>query len=138
MVQLAQMRVVTNTALYYGKVNEGSMNKNLKKVATYSIDQTTPLCVVKTARENLKEYKPFIVDDAIDAFETTSLHIMTAVEYISVEAADRYVTVSCAGYVWTGPRTADRYWFCYYRDVISGEASITILDGDDMQHEYQL
>lgn len=114
------------------------MDKNLKKVATYSIDQTTQLGDVKTARENLKEYKPFIVDDAIDAFETTSLHVMTAVEYISVESATRYVTVSCAGYVWTGARTAERWWFCYLRDVISGESSITILDGDDMQHEYQL
>lgn len=114
------------------------MNKNLKKVATYSIDQTTPLCDVKTARENLKEYKPYIVDDAIDAFESTSLHVMTAVEYISVEAANRYVTVSCAGYVWTSPRTAGRWWFCYYRDVISGEASMTILDDNDEQHEYKL
>lgn len=114
------------------------MNKNLKKAATYSIDQTTPICDVKTARENLKEYKPFIVDDAVDAFESTSLHVMTAVEYISVEAANRYVTVSCAGYVWTSPRTAGRWWFCYFRDVISGEASMTILDDNDEQHDYKL
>lgn len=114
------------------------MVKNLKKVATYSIDQATQLCDVKTAREILKEYKPFIVDDAIDAFESTSLHVMTAVEYISVEAANRYVTVSCAGYVYTSPRTAARWWFCYFRDVISGEASMTILDGDDEQHDYKL
>ena len=113
------------------------MEKNLKKVATYSIDQTTQLSDVKTARENLKVYKPFIVDDAIDAFESTALHVMTAVEYISVESASRYVTVSCAGYVFTSPRTAGRWWFCYFRDVISGESSITILDGDDMQHDYQ-
>lgn len=138
MVQLAQMRVVTNTALYYGKVNEGSMNKNLKKVATYSIDQITPLCDVKTAREILKEYKSFIVDDAIDAFESTALHVMTAIEYITVESSSRYITVSCAGYVYTGPRTAGRWWFCYYRDVISGESSITILDDNDEQHEYNL
>ena len=114
------------------------MDKNLKKVATYSIDQATQLCDVKTARENLKEYKPFIVDDAVDAFESTSLHVMTAVEYISVESANRYVTVSCAGYVYTSPRTAARWWFCYFRDVISGEASMTILDGDDEQHDYKL
>lgn len=114
------------------------MNKNLKKVATYSIDKITQLCDVKMARENLKEYKSFIVDDAVDAFESTALHVMTAVEYISVEAANRYVTVSCAGYVWTGPRTAERWWFCYFRDVISGEASITILDGNDEEHEYNL
>lgn len=114
------------------------MNKNLKKVATYGIDQTTPLCDVKTARENLKDCKSYIVDDAIDAFESTSLHVMTAVEYISVESANRYVTVSCAGYVYTSPRTAVRWWFCYFRDVISGEASITILDGDDEQHDYKL
>lgn len=113
------------------------MNKNLKKVVTYSIDQITTLRDVKTARENLKEYKSFIVDDAVDAFESTTLHIMTAVEYISVEAADRYVTVSCAGYVYTGPRTADRWWFCYYRDVISGKASMTVLDGNDEQHDYE-
>lgn len=115
-----------------------NMEKNLKKVATYSIDKTTSLCDVKTARENLKECKPYIVDDAIDAFESKALHRMTAVEYISVESASRYVTVSCAGYVYTGPRTADRWWFCYFRDVISGEASITILDGNDEQHDYNL
>lgn len=114
------------------------MDKNLKKVATYTIDQTTSLCDVKTARENLKEYKSFIVDDAVDAFESMALHVMTAVEYIAVEAANRYVTVSCAGYVWTSPRTAERWWFCYYRDVISGEASMTILDGNDAQHDYKL
>ena len=115
-----------------------NMDKNLKKVATYGIDKTTQLCDVKTAREILKEYKPFIVDDAIDAFESTTLHVMTAVEYINVESASSYITVSCSGYVWTGPRTAERYWFCYFRDVISAEASITILDGDDEQHDYKL
>ena len=114
------------------------MDKNLKKVATYSIDKTTQLCDVKMAREILKEYKPFIVDDAVDAFESTAMHVMTAVEYISVEAANRYVTVSCAGYVYTSPRTAGRWWFCYFRDVISGKASITILDGNDEQYEYNL
>ena len=114
------------------------MDKNLKKVATYSIDPVTPLCVVKTARENLKEYKPFIVDDAIDAFESAAMHVMTAVEYISVESASRYVTVSCAGYVYTSPRTAGRWWFCYFRDVISGKSSITILDDNDEQHDYKL
>ena len=114
------------------------MNKNLKKVATYSIDTTTQLCDVKTARENLKDCKSYIVDDAVDAFESTSLHAMTAIEYITVEASSRYVTVSCAGYVYTGPRTAGRWWFCYYHDVISGETSMTILDGDDMQHDYNL
>ena len=115
-----------------------NMEKNLKKVATYSIDKTTQLCDVKMAREILKEYKPFIVDDAVDAFESTTLHTMTAVEYITVEAANRYVTVSCAGYVYTSPRTAGRWWFCYFRDVISGESSITILDGNDAQHDYKL
>lgn len=114
------------------------MDRNLKKVATYSIDQTTQLGDVKTAREILKEYKPFIVDDAIDAFESNALHVMTAVEYISVEASSRFITVSCAGYVCTGPRTAGRYWFCYYRDVITGEASISILDCHDVQHDYKL
>ena len=113
------------------------MDKNLKKVATYSIDKTTQLCDVKTARENLKDYKPYIVDDAVSAFESTSLHVMTAVEYISVEASNRYVTVSCAGYVYTSPRTAGRWWFCYFRDVISGETSITILDGNDEHYEYK-
>ena len=114
------------------------MDKNLKKVATYSIDPVTQLCDVKTARENMKECKAYIVDDAIYAFESTSLHVMTAVEYISVESAYRYVTVSCAGYVYTSPRTAGRWWFCYYRDVISGKASITILDDSDEQHDYNL
>ena len=114
------------------------MEKNLKKVATYSIDERTQLCDAKTAREILKEYKPFIVEDAIDAFESKAMHVMTAVEYISVEAANRYVTVSCAGYVYTSPRTAGRWWFCYFRDVITGEASMTILDSDDVQHDYKL
>ena len=114
------------------------MDKNLKKVATYGIDTTTQLCDVKMAREILKEYKPFIVDDAIDAFESTAMHVMTAVEYISVEAANRYVTVSCAGYVYTSPRTAGRWWFCYFHDVISGESSISILDSNDEQHDYKL
>ena len=114
------------------------MDKNLKKVATYSIDPVTQLCDVKTARENLKECKPYVVDDAVDAFESAALHVMTAVEYISVEASSRFVTVSCAGYVCTGPRTAGRWWFCYYRDVISGETSITILDDNDEQHDYKL
>lgn len=114
------------------------MDKNLKKVATYSLDKTTQLCDVKTAREILKECKPYIVDDAIDAFESKALHRMTAVEYISVESASRFITVSCAGYVYTSPRTAGRWWFCYFRDVISGESSITILDSDDMQHDYKL
>ena len=114
------------------------MYNNLKKVATYGLDQTTPLGDVKTARENLKECKSYSVDDAVDAFESTALHVMAAVEYISVEASARYVTVSCAGYVCTGPRTAGRWWFCYYRDVISGKASITILDDSDEQHDYNL
>ena len=114
------------------------MDKNLKKVANYSIDPVTSLCDVKTARENLKDCKAYIVDDAVDAFESTTLHLMTAVEYINVEAANRYVTVSCAGYVYTSPRTAGRWWFCYYRDVISGKASITILDDSDEQHDYNL
>ena len=114
------------------------MDKNLKKVATYSINQNTQLCDVKTARDLLKESKPYIVDDAIGAFESTSLHVMTAVEYISVEAASRYITVSCAGYVYTGPRTGGRCWFCYFHDVITHESSITILDDNDEQHDYKL
>ena len=114
------------------------MDKNLKKVATYSVDPVTQLRDVKAARENLKDYKPYIVDDAVSAFESTSLHVMTAVEYISVEASNRYVTVSCAGYVYTSPRTAGRWWFCYYRDVISGESSMTILDDNDEQYDYKL
>lgn len=114
------------------------MDKNLKKVATYSIDKTTQLCDVKKAREILKEYKPFIVDDAIDAFESKALHRMNAVEYISVESASGYITVSCAGYVYTSPRTAGRWWFCYSCNVISGESSITILNDNDEQHDYNL
>lgn len=114
------------------------MNKNLKKVTTYSIDQATQLCDVKTARENLKDCKSYIVDDAVNAFESTSLHVMTAVEYISVESANKYVAVSCAGYVFTSPRTAGRWWFCYFRDVISGKSRITILDDNDEQHDYKL
>ena len=128
---------MTYTTLYYGKVMRVNMDKNLKKVATYSIDKTTQLCDVKTARENLKECKSYIIDDAVDAFESKSLHRMIAVEYINVESANRYVTVSCAGYVYTSPRTAGRWWFCYFRDVISGETSITILDDNDNEFNYK-
>ena len=114
------------------------MDKNLKKVATYSIDQATQLCDVKTAREHLKDCKPYIVDDAVDAFESTSLHRMIAVEYISVECGSSINMVSCAGYVWTGVRTAERWWFCYIEDAYTGNRSILIVDGNDEQYEYKL
>lgn len=130
--------MVTNTALYYGKVNEDSMDKNLKKVATYGIDKYTPVCDVKTAREHLKDCKPYIVDDAVDAFESTSLHRMIAVDYISVECGASVNTVSCAGYVWTGVRTAERWWFCYSEDAYTGDRSILMVDGNDEQYEYKL
>lgn len=114
------------------------MDKNLKKVAIYSLDESTQLSDVKTAREILKECKPYIVDDAIDAFESKALHRMTAVEYISVESGSRFITVSCAGYVYKSPRTAGRWWFCYFRDVFSCESHITILDDNDEQHDFNL
>ena len=114
------------------------MDKNLKKVATYGIAEYTPICDVKTARENLKDCKAYIVDDAIDAFESTSLHVMTAVEYIKVESGPDVTTVSCAGYVWVDVRRAARWWFCYCVDNYSGKRSLLVLDGDDMQHEYQI
>ena len=114
------------------------MEKNLKKVATYGIAEYTPICDVKTARENLKECKPYIVDDAIEAFESTTYHRMIAVEYIEVKAGPDVTTVSCAGYVFTGVRTASRWWFCYCVDTYTGKKSILVVDGDDMQHEYQL
>lgn len=138
MVQLTQMRVVTNTALYYGKVNEGRMNKNLKKVATYGIDQCTPLCDVKTAREHLKDCKPYIVDNAISAFEQTTFHEMIAVEYIDVECGCDVNTVTCSGYVWTGVRTAERWWFCYVENAYTGNASILYVDGNDEEHDIKL
>lgn len=114
------------------------MDKNLKKVATYSIDQTTQLCDVKTAREHLKDCKPYIVDDAVSAFETTTYHQMIAVEYINVECGREMNTVSCAGYVWTGVRTAERWWFCYASNAYTGDASITVLDGNDENYDYKL
>ena len=114
------------------------MDKNLKKVATYSIDKTTQLCDVKTAREHLKDCKPYIVDDAVDAFESTSLHRMIAVEYINVECGLEMNTVSCAGYVWTGVRTAERWWFCYSENAYTGDRSILMVDGNDEQYEYKL
>lgn len=132
------MRVVTNTALYYGKVNEGSMDKKLKKVATYGIDQYTPLCDVKTAREHLKECKSYIVDNAVNAFELTSFQTMTAVEYINVESGYHFNTVTCSGYVWTSARTAVRWWFCYSVNAYTGDASIMFVDGNDEEHECKL
>ena len=114
------------------------MDKNLKKVATYSIDQTTPLGDVKTARENLKDCKSYIVDDAVSAFESTTFHTMTAVEYIDVESGYHFNTVTCSGYVWTGTRTAERWWFCYSVNAYTGDASILIVDGNDEQRDYKL
>ena len=114
------------------------MDKNLKKVATYGIDKYTPVCDVKTAREHLKDCKPYIVDDAVDAFESTSLHRMIAVEYINVECSLEMNTVSCAGYVWTGVRTAERWWFCYCENAYTGDRTILMVDGNDEQYEYKL
>jgi len=114
------------------------MDKNLKKVATYGISEYTPLCDVKTAREHLKDCKPYIVDDAVDAFESTTLHQMIAVEYINVASGPTFNTVGCAGYVWTGVHTAERWWFCYCVNAYTGDASITILDGNDEKYEYNL
>lgn len=113
------------------------MDKNLKKVVTYSIDEYTPLCDVKTAREHLKECKPYIVDDAIDAFESTTYHNMIAVEYINVECGRRINSVTCAGYVWTGVRTAERWWFCYTIDTYTGKINMMVVDGNDEENEYQ-
>lgn len=114
------------------------MNKNLKKVATYGIDEYTPMCDVQIAREHLKECKSYIVDDAVSAFESTTFHTMSAVEYINVESS-RYVnTVCCSGYVWTGTRTAERWWFCYTVKAFSGEASILVVDGNDEEYDYNL
>ena len=114
------------------------MDKNLKKVATYSIADYTPICDVKTARENLKECKPYIVNDAVDAFESATYHEMIAVEYIKVESGWKFNTVSCCGYVWTGVRTAERWWFCYCVNTFTGEKSMAVLDGNDEKSEYQL
>lgn len=114
------------------------MDKNFKKLATFKISEYTQLCDVSSVREQLKECKPYIVDNAIDAFESTSLHVMTAVEYIDVESGKDFNSVACAGYVWTGVRTADRWWFCYTENVYTGNKSILIVDGNDDEHEYQL
>lgn len=114
------------------------MDKNLKKVATYSINERTPLCDVKMAREHLKECKPYIVDDAVNAFESMVLHIMTAVEYINVECSSYVNMVTCAGYVWTSVRTAERWWFCYCVDAYTGNQNILIVDGNGEEHEYNL
>lgn len=110
----------------------------MKKVATYSIKQATQLCDVKTAREHLKDCKPYIVDDAVNAFESTTHHRMIAVEYIKVECGPEMNTVSCVGYVWTGVRTAERWWFYYVSNAYSGDASMMVLDGNDNEYEYQL
>ena len=115
-----------------------NMDKNLKKVATYGIADYTPVCLVKTAREHLKDCKPYIVDDAVSAFETTTYHQMIAVEYINVESGTELNTVSCAGYVYTSPRTAERWWFCYCENVYTGDRSIRVLDGNDESFDYNL
>lgn len=114
------------------------MNKNLKKVATYGIDPCTPLCDVKTAREHLKDCKSYIVDDAVNAFESTTLHTMIAIEYINVESGRDVNAVTCSGYVWTGVRTAERWWFCYVSNAYTGDASILVVDGNDEEHDYNL
>ena len=114
------------------------MEKNLKKVATYSIDECTPIRDVKIAREHLKEYKPYIVDDAVSAFESVAHREMLAVEYIHVECGCILNTVSCCGYVWTDVRTAGRWWYCYCVDTYTGEKSILVLDDNDNEINYQL
>lgn len=114
------------------------MNKNLKKVATYGVDECTPICDVKTAREHLKECKPYIVDDAVSAFESVTFHEMLAIEYIDVKCGLVVNAVTCCGYVWTGARTAGRYWFCYMENVHTDKKRILILDDQENKFEYQL
>ena len=114
------------------------MEKNLKKVATYSINERTPLCDVKTAREHLKECKPYIVDDAVSAFESITLREMLAVEYIHVECGCDVNTVSCCGYVWKDVRIAGRWWFCYCVDAYTGNQNILIVDDNGEENEYHL
>lgn len=114
------------------------MDKKFKKLATYSIDQFTALRDVETARQHLSECKPYIVDDAVSAFESTTYHTMTAVEYIDVESGYYCNTVTCSGYVWTGTRTAERWYFCYSVNAYTGDASIIFIDGNDDEHEYKL
>lgn len=114
------------------------MDKNLKKVATYGIADYTPVCLVKTAREHLKDCKSHIIDDAVDAFESTTYRQMIAVEYINVEGGIEFNTVSCAGYVWIDIHTAERWWFCYCVNAYTGDASITVLDGNNEKSDYQL
>ena len=115
-----------------------NMNKNLKKVATYGIDECTPICDVKTAREHLKECKSYIVDDAVWAFESVSDHEMLAIDYIDVRCGLAVNAVTCCGYVWTGPRTAGRWWFCYCENVYTGKKSILILDDQENRYEENL
>lgn len=114
------------------------MEKKFKKLATYSINQGTVLRDVETARKHLAECKPYIVDDAVNAFESTTLHTMIAVEYIDVESGYKTNTVTCCGYVWTGVRTAERWWFCYQSDAYTGDASILVVDGNDEEYDYKL
>ena len=114
------------------------MNKNLKKVATYSIDECTPICDVKTAREHLKECKPYIVDDAVSAFESVTFHEMLAIEYIDVKCGSVVNSVTCCGYVWTGARTAGRYWFWYSENVDTDKKRILILDDQENKYDYKL
>ena len=114
------------------------MNKNLKKVAIYDIDECTPICDVKIAREHLKECKSYIVDDAVSAFESVTYHEMLAVEYIHVECGSVVNTVSCCGYVWKDVRTAGRWWYCYCVNTYTGEKSILILDDNENEINYNL
>ena len=114
------------------------MNINLKKVATYGIDECTPICDVKTAREHLKECKPYIVDNAVNAFESVTFHEMLAIEYIDVKSGRAVNSVTCCGYVWTGARTAGRYWFWYMENVDTGKKRILILDDQENKYECNL
>lgn len=112
------------------------MDKNLKKVATYRIDECTPIRDAKIAREHLKDCKPFIVDDAVSAFESVTCREMLAVEYIHVECGCTLNTVSCCGYVWRDIRTASRWWFCYCENAYTGDRNMTVLDDNDEKYEY--
>lgn len=114
------------------------MDKKFKKLVTYKIDEYTPLCNVPIARQHLVECKSRIVDDAVAAFETMTFHTMIAVDYISVESGYEFNTVGCAGYVWTSPRRAERWWFCYRVNAYTGDQSLLVVDGDDNESEYQL
>lgn len=115
------------------------MNKQFKKLATYSVDEMTMICDVDRARKNLKEGKSYIVDEAVEAFERITYRTFDAVCYINVTAGAHWYCVSILGYVFAGPvRTADQWFMIYQRNVETGKCKLMVVDENNIEYNYDL